>query len=320
MSNKLLEIWYFLKQADGEPFRDSSVDKVYVKSTGDIADLRDAITAKNADSLLKGISPASLKVFNNKADLNGDPLKISHKVKKLGQSEEEALWVLPPEPNTDDLNKALVDELTMQISDLRLGSDSVRGQLVENSDFNDAWNQYQEVSALLVDAPEVKELVNLMNECSQHSDRPYVFIEGSSGEGKTQMALTTTSKCREDGRQAYYLLCIGVCETSQRIYRYFEHCCKLFIDCAEKDTKMLKNQKNMDYSDVFSVKELQNKTLYVYGFMKLLMTTDSSEISAAVVDVKPESFEVVSRMVKSQASRPFVFLDEFAVVDAQNRG
>ncbi|KAI3661477.1 hypothetical protein MP638_007207 [Amoeboaphelidium occidentale] len=327
----MVEIWYFLKQADGEPFRDSSVDKVYVKSTGDIADLRHAIKAENADAdgepfrdssvdkvyvkstgdiadlrhaikaenadgLLKGISASQLKVFKHNADLDDNPIEVDVLVSDLGEegtTKARALQVLVPEPNTDDPNKALIDELNMQITDLRLGSDSVQGQL--------------EVSALLVDAPEVEELVNLMNECSQHSDRPYVFIEGSSGEGKMVV------------RPITFLALV-----SAKLLKGFTDTLSTSPSCLltvlKWIPKMLKNQTNMDYSDVFSVKELQNKTLYVYGFMKLLMKTDSSEISAAVVDVKPESFEVVSRMVKSQAIRPFVFLDEFAVVDAHNRG
>eukprot|EP00158_Paraphelidium_tribonemae_P009932 Partr_v1_DN29002_c1_g4_i6_m58976 putative crinkler (CRN) family protein len=96
-SSQQLQIWYLLVQADGSAFKNSSADKVYVPSTADIADLRKAIKAENANKLAN-VDSSDLKVFKNKAELDASkPLGNSLAVEMMGHSEGEALLVLVPE-------------------------------------------------------------------------------------------------------------------------------------------------------------------------------------------------------------------------------
>ena len=56
------------------------------------------VKAKNANKLAS-IDASHLKVFKNKVELSGEPLKNSAAVTCLGQSEEDALLVVVPESN-----------------------------------------------------------------------------------------------------------------------------------------------------------------------------------------------------------------------------
>jgi hypothetical protein len=55
----------------------------------------------------------------------------------------------------------------------------------------------------------------------------------------------------------------------------------------------------VDNSDVFTVSELRDKVLYVYGFIKLIITLDFPCIYDNDFEVKPESFQDVFSMVRS---------------------
>lgn len=80
-------------------FRDSTVDKVCVKSSGDIADLRDAIKAKNGNKLAK-VDSSDLKMFKHNTDLGGDSIEEDARISDLGEEgtvKLKALQVLVPE-------------------------------------------------------------------------------------------------------------------------------------------------------------------------------------------------------------------------------
>ncbi|KAI3631272.1 hypothetical protein MIR68_010762 [Amoeboaphelidium protococcarum] len=99
MSSDGLRIWYSLVQADGTPFSNSTADKVYVKSTDDIADLRKAIKAENENKLAK-VDSSDLKVFKNQAELSGEPLDeeiLITDLEEAGKKKMSALLVLIPE-------------------------------------------------------------------------------------------------------------------------------------------------------------------------------------------------------------------------------
>ncbi|KAI3630238.1 hypothetical protein MIR68_011673 [Amoeboaphelidium protococcarum] len=99
MSSNQQRMWYFLVQADGTPFSNSTADKVYVKSTDDIADLRKAVKAENA-AILPNVDSSDLKVFRSKADLTGLPLGEETPVSDLGEAgkkKKSALLILVPD-------------------------------------------------------------------------------------------------------------------------------------------------------------------------------------------------------------------------------
>ena len=59
-------IWYLLADAKGDPLPGTSVDLVELPDSSLIAHLKNAVWEKNKEADLKGVSPARLKVFNNK--------------------------------------------------------------------------------------------------------------------------------------------------------------------------------------------------------------------------------------------------------------
>ena len=70
-------VWFHLYGSDGMPYNGVSADKVSLPENPGVSDFRDAVKAKNADSLLKGISPANLIVYENKAAFDMKVRKIS---------------------------------------------------------------------------------------------------------------------------------------------------------------------------------------------------------------------------------------------------
>jgi hypothetical protein len=88
-------IWYQLVKENGDKM--GSADKVKLFIESDIADFRDAAKEKNGD--LKDIPPRNLKVYANKEALElKTPMKSSSIVAGLGVDEENALYVVVPEP------------------------------------------------------------------------------------------------------------------------------------------------------------------------------------------------------------------------------
>jgi hypothetical protein len=102
-SSQQRQMWYSLVQADGAAFKNSTVDKVSVQSTGDIADLRDAVQLKNAANKLAKVDASDLKVFKiykGQDDSENEPLDEETPVSGLGeagQKKKDALLVLVPE-------------------------------------------------------------------------------------------------------------------------------------------------------------------------------------------------------------------------------
>ena len=97
MSSNQQRVRYFLVQADGTPFSDSTVSSVLVSSSAIVDDLRKKVKKDNADGLLKGISATSLKVFkvykgeeHAENELLDEEAPVSHAVLK-GKNELKGL-------------------------------------------------------------------------------------------------------------------------------------------------------------------------------------------------------------------------------------
>jgi len=61
---------------------------------------------------------------------------------------------------------------------------------------------------------------------------PFMFLEGSSGMGKTQMAFTLMN--RRD-LKVHYLVCTNLGPTSQTIYKRYENLSQQFLECVDLD-------------------------------------------------------------------------------------
>jgi hypothetical protein len=89
-------IWYQLVRAGGDEM--GSVDKVKLFNGSDIADFRKRVKDENSDGLLRGISPAELKVYRNKEEFESKiSLEEDLAVSGLGQRKANALYVAVPE-------------------------------------------------------------------------------------------------------------------------------------------------------------------------------------------------------------------------------
>ena len=98
--------WYQLVREDGNPM--GSADKVKLSAGSDIADLRKAVKAENADGLLKGISPAQLTVYGNKAAFNeSQSLEVDSQLTGLGASMKVALLVCVVIPTMEGIELLL---------------------------------------------------------------------------------------------------------------------------------------------------------------------------------------------------------------------
>ena len=92
-------VWFqLLDLATGLPYKGTSADKVSVAPPADVADFRDAVKAKYADSHLSGIAPSDLRVYKNMAAFNNrnsgeNALEEDSLVDRLGASKREALIV-----------------------------------------------------------------------------------------------------------------------------------------------------------------------------------------------------------------------------------
>jgi hypothetical protein len=59
-------IWFLLFSSNGQILEGTSISSVPLSSDDLIVQFRDAVKAKFADSLLQGIAPANLKVYENR--------------------------------------------------------------------------------------------------------------------------------------------------------------------------------------------------------------------------------------------------------------
>jgi len=89
--------WYQLVTENGTPM--GSITKVKLDTTADVDDFRDAVKTKNADGLLKGISPAELTVYLNMVDYENRANSLTPGTilsGNIGQDENNALVVVVP--------------------------------------------------------------------------------------------------------------------------------------------------------------------------------------------------------------------------------
>jgi hypothetical protein len=104
-------IWFLLVDSvTGQPYKGTTADKVSIASTADVADFRDAVKKKDKDDgdagVLNPFKSSQLLVYKNKASFDKrnaaadegkeEPLKSSHHMDGLGETEEEALIVVVP--------------------------------------------------------------------------------------------------------------------------------------------------------------------------------------------------------------------------------
>jgi hypothetical protein len=86
-----------LNSADGQPYKGTTASSVSLLPTNVIDQFRDAVKSKYSNTL-SSIDAAQLQVYKNKSSFDAKevPLKSSHPLDCLGETEEDALIVVVP--------------------------------------------------------------------------------------------------------------------------------------------------------------------------------------------------------------------------------
>jgi hypothetical protein len=115
----------------------------------------------------------------------------------------------------------------------------------------------------------VDELLKEMKD--ESSMAPFIFIDNSSGMGKTQMAFNLMERSENDNSQrpVHYLLCTVPNKASQAIYLSFQQRSQLFLKCCHADLESIKvfdKQHSELQPDMLS-----KLSLYTFGFIQCLL-------------------------------------------------
>jgi hypothetical protein len=107
-----LLVYHVLANPDGSIFGNFVSEFVTILPTAIIGQVRDAVKTKNADGLLRGISPGTLTVYKDKAALEAKNLiddgELVGEVWKPEMKKKDALWVLvPPVSSPTNINGGL---------------------------------------------------------------------------------------------------------------------------------------------------------------------------------------------------------------------
>ncbi len=97
------EVWYFLVDGTGQLVEGTSADAVDLPSSSSIRRFRDAVKDKcdRQGDDLKGILASRLLVYTNKENFEvGNALRASDQIGNRGNTEDNALLVVVPEPPT----------------------------------------------------------------------------------------------------------------------------------------------------------------------------------------------------------------------------
>ena len=136
---------------------------------------------------------------------------------------------------------------------------------------------------------------------------PFVFLEGSSGIGKTQMAMTLLSIF--DSQEIFYMLAATKLVHMQDIYVYYVSITNLFIACTRKDYDALRIHGD---PDLFSCEVLILQRLHLFGFICALVEGKYGVINRAEISAKSAN-DVLDAMEKAgmKEKRPVTILDEY---------
>ncbi|KAI3649472.1 hypothetical protein MP228_005104 [Amoeboaphelidium protococcarum] len=279
-------------------------DLVYIKEEGNqIMDIKGQVVQQDAtlSDLLKAVAEKSYWVN----------FVISDMKVYLNQSQFENGVEYPSSFTVQDLQSAGYGFLKNRIvitaiyHELLFGQarfSSLQGPISEFEDF-------QRVAQLMLNSDIVKNVEQKVYDLySGGIELPFIFITGSSGCGKSQLAMTLYYKSLllNSARKVYYLNCVTYRLRSQNIYRYFESPSALFMKCVDSDF-------NAKISPSESRNELLGNKLYVFDFIRQLLFDDIYGRKCEVEVKKFEGTELAS-LVRSKfdaSNRPVVILDEF---------
>jgi hypothetical protein len=258
-------------------------------------------------------------------DLKQEKLDLKQEKHDLHEEESVKLKLLiPPEKNGNFLGSMIMfqySSLKMIIKpfkvllddDKEVVSKPVTGSLGENP--NESLLKYRRNALVLKGHESVLEVCNILLHITSgdypetgFSDSPFIFLEGSSGSGKSQMAFAIEANLSSE-RDIYYLLFNTPGSSAQMIYLNFTNISTLFSACYEAD-------KSMNSIDALSpnCNLLFVQSLYVYGLIYKLL---SEGLGSNYVKVCPKTGQDVRELLiqkKMEHRRPVFILDECIVI------
>ena len=142
----------------------------------------------------------------------------------------------------------------------------------------------------------------------EKNDWPFLFIEGSSGVGKTQSAFALRSALLEKFKdiEFVYLVCKEPKFASiQSIYQAYDNINDAFAVCVKNDLEALKNER-------FDCTSLESRSLYIYGFIHHVLTKPTKNFR-----IQKKLWGEVREVIKC-CKFPVVVLDEFPEIINEN--
>ncbi|ORY45563.1 hypothetical protein BCR33DRAFT_678920 [Rhizoclosmatium globosum] len=197
---------------------------------------------------------------------------------------------------------------------------TLRGYFHRNNAEGETFSKFMTVAVGLQNDPSLLAIVHKINSIPKewsNLNTPFVFLEGSSGTGKTQTAFALLNLLAAS-TQVLYFLYLPVGEHAQPIYKCFQAVSKLFNACADKDQNML------DSPSCGSLIELD---LHLFGFiLAFLQNCGSSNHTQVIIGDQVEIKSVKGSVVKdylrsnySTKSLPVVIVDECNTSNNENR-
>lgn len=179
--------------------------------------------------------------------------------------------------------------------------------------FGECYQNYKNIGEALSEDPMVvcvkNQLLSLVNvqAPSSTNPHPFIFVEDSSGTGKTQLAFALESALSQHQVQTIYLLCSPVVDSSQPIYRVFAKISHTFQECIRRDLLQIRSEAEL------SCTNLSGHSLYTFGLIYQLL--DNPRPNSVNYEIRTSN-EIWLKLGKS--NYPVVLLDEFPIIKDNN--
>jgi hypothetical protein len=170
---------------------------------------------------------------------------------------------------------------------------------------NIEYTRYMTIAATLKNDESVLEICDRLMDITSSKfehDVPFVFLEGSSGSGKSQMAFNIMSRLEKE-RECFYLLFEAPGSNAQKIYQNYTNISSTF------NQSLIKDQNH--YQDPVSPAcgYLLDQSLYIYGFIFELLSEPERK---SVLIKRMNGANILELMKEKNISdkRPIFLIDE----------
>jgi len=168
---------------------------------------------------------------------------------------------------------------------------------------NDAFNEYMKTADQCKEDPIVNEVIEeLKKPMIPDSPTPFIFLDGSSGMGKTQMVFNLMQR----NIPVIYFLCRELGESTQPIYECFHKRSRFFLKLVRQDLEKIE-------STSYDLLQLQSKPLAIYGLLFTILQTEISKWNEEMTfqTTTKQQLEQRIKTMREKGKFPVIFLDEF---------